>query len=94
MAKKEKDEDVVEAGEPEGDEPPKVKAAKNADAAVDKPYEELVYAGQPMLRCKYCPWDTLKGEREMMDHIHAAHHEHSPPRLILVADARGKEVKE
>jgi len=57
----------------------------------EKPYILGTWAGRTQWKCKLCPWDTLRGEAAMLQHIAT---KHAPPKpRILIADKSGRESK-
>lgn len=51
--------------------------------------------GLPQWKCKLCPWDTLKGETAVMEHVAEKHSPlPKPPKSIIIPtyDRWGNEV--
>jgi hypothetical protein len=55
----------------------------------DAPYTTGEWGGMTQWKCKLCPWDTLKGEAAMLEHIATKHKPPAPKLSILVADKYG-----
>jgi len=52
--------------------------------------------GMTQWKCRFCPWDTLEGEVELMKHYierHAPSLPPEPPKTILQADRWGNPIK-
>lgn len=62
---------------------------------IEEPFEVGEWNGHVQWRCRLCPWDTLKGEAAMREHLAARHApkvEQPVKRLIQAYDARGNPI--
>ena len=70
--------------------------AKDVTATVpDEPFEVGEWNGHVQWRCRLCPWDTLKSEAAMREHLAARHApkvEQPVKRLVQAYDARGNPI--
>jgi hypothetical protein len=66
------------------------------DPSPERPYVMARWKSKPMWQCRKCPWNTLKGEAVMLEHVDKVHGEKKPapvarPRVIVVYDKYGRE---
>jgi hypothetical protein len=79
-------EEVSEAGRvlSQGAQPPPAEPGPEAGYTIGS------WKGHKQWRCNLCPFDTLDGERAMLEHIAAKHA--PPPPVVQAYDARGHPI--
>jgi hypothetical protein len=66
---------------------------ENESTNDDLPYTLGKWRGLTQYRCKFCAWDTVKGEGAMLAHFEERHRPRPAPRLIQAYDARGRPIE-